>query len=88
MQFQNATRKREFRVDQLKYRPNMIDYESARAKKNPYKKPGKKTVASMRGSDPNIDKLDLDIDIYQSRQTSGKRINSTTEKGSRVPSQL
>ena len=33
IKFQNATRKREYRVDELKYKPSMFDYQSVKAQK-------------------------------------------------------
>jgi hypothetical protein len=33
LKYQNATRKREYKVDKLKYKPSMIDYQTLTAKK-------------------------------------------------------
>ena len=62
LKYQNATRKREYKVDSLKYKPSMIDYSSLSSQKvNQVKKASEKkhTTPSVRVTAPTMDPLEL-----------------------------
>ena len=65
LKYQNATRKREYKVDSLKYKPSMIDYSSLSSQKvNQVKKASerKHTTPSVRVTAPTMEPLELGQD--------------------------
>ena len=74
LRYQNATRKREHNIDQLKYRPNLVDYTSVTAKKAVS---GKKSA--VRAPAPNtLEPLEVNLDQIHG-QRSVKRQGSVKE---------
>ena len=76
LRFQNATRKREHKVDALKYRPSMVDYQSLSAQKvSQVKKASerKKTTPSVRMAAPTMEPLEVNLDSRAPGLQSVKR---------------
>ena len=63
LKFQNATRKREYNVDALKYKPSMVDYTSVSAQKVTTGN-RKKTTPSVRVQGRQMEPLDVGENAY------------------------
>ena len=94
LRFQNATRKREYNIDQLKYRPSMVDYTSVSAKKN-YNQVaknnanGKKATPSVRGmpTPSTLEPLEVNLDTNNPKgRQSVKRQSSMKDNSLIIPS--